>query len=96
MVVVMVPMWMMQATVNDIVGVVPMRNSEVTTSPTMLVRRVARLTCRYRRTARRVDVADRYAVFFHRAILAHVVHVTMLQAIDMVAMLDPSGGWIVR
>jgi len=80
-------MWVMQVTVDDVIDVIPMRDSFVTATRAMDMSRLMASAGMVRRTSCGVRVVDVQAMLVHMVTM-RVMQVTIMEIIDVIAMLD--------
>ncbi len=90
MVVAVVAVRMMQVSVNKIVNVITVRYGFMTTSGTVNVIRIVTTTLMRWCATIRIGIAHLDAVLEHCPIIGNVMHVSVVQVIDVIAMLDAS------
>lgn len=95
MIVAMIAMGMVKVTVDKVVDVVAVRYRFVPASGTVNVVRIVPLTGVSGRAAARIGVGDFQGVFFDLAVGSDVMQVTVVEVVDVVAVLN-SGVFAVR
>ena len=88
MIIAVIAVRMVKMPVYEIVNVVAVRHRFVSASRTVYMIGIVSPASVPRRAAVRVAVADLHRMFFDLAVLADVMQVTVVQVVDVVAVLD--------
>ena len=88
MIIAVIAVWMVKMSVDQIVDVVAVRHWFVSASRTVYMAGIVSPASVIGCAARRVRIANLDCMFFDLAILADVMQVTVVEVVDMVAVLD--------
>lgn len=89
MIVAVISVWMMQATIDQIIDVIAMRDGFMATSRTVDMTRLLATASIIGGASIGVLLTDFDHVFDHRAVFANMVQVSIVEVIDVVPVLNP-------
>jgi len=87
-VITVIPMWMVQVAIDQVVDVVSMRNRFVTAVGAVNVASIMPAALMIWRAYRRVRVGNVQVMLFNLSVWPHVMQVTIVQIIDVIPVLD--------
>ena len=88
MIVAVITVWMVQMPIYQIVDVIAVRDRFVSAIRTVNMTRIVAVASVCRRATARIAVADLQRVLFDLSVRADVMQVTVVQVVDVVAVLD--------